>query len=453
MNRIALLVLPVLVFALLLTMACDQPADVQADASASPANEAQSTTTNDASETTETTPKKPTVVQAQPTEQAVSEATEEKPEEKASEKKTVVVAAKPTEESQAEDAQAQEQPDAVTTTEDTTNTAEQTTQEPADEKMVDQDAVIAKVGETPITAGELMDEYAALRRRNPRQAAQASPRDVLDSMMRKELINAFTEKHELTYDEAELEEMKAALTQQAEQMNMTFEEALASMGMTVDDLKIQLKLQSYVAPMVTTEKLREFATTHKDYFNGTEVSASHVLLILPAAATTAQQEEMLEKLRKLKKQIEAGDVTFAEAARTTSNCPSAIEGGDLDYFAFYRMAMPFAMKAFDMEEGEISDPVRTEFGFHIIKKTGQRMPENPREIPAHAAERLAQEAIVSQVMNDIMDLSLQGQTIVITEEGEKMLPPAKPAPLPGMEAKEQTEAPDEAASETPDDDQ
>ncbi len=445
MNRIALLVLPVLVFALLLTMACEEPADMQADASASSVEESSATATADTAETTEATEPKPTVVHAQPAE-------EEAPAEQTTEKQRVVVTPETPEDSKPqEEATDEASADTESPTESAEPTDEAATQgqapaaeELAEQEAADPNAVIATVGKTEITAGDLMDAYAALRQRNPRQAAQVSPRDVLDSLMREQLIEAFVEKHQLTYEEAELEKFKTSLAEQAEQMGMTFEQAMDSMGMTIDELKTQLKLQNYVEPMVTTEKLREFATTHKNYFDGTEVSASHILIKLPPAVTTAQQKQALEKLQSLKKQIEAGEITFAEAARTTSHCPSAKAGGDLGPFVFYQMAMPFSMKAFDMEEGEISDPVRTQFGFHIIKKTGETMPEDPKAVPAHAAEPLAQQAIMSQVRNDIMDLSLQGQPLVITEEGENLLPPAEQTPLPGMQAEQEAPA-DETA--------
>lgn len=91
-----------------------------------------------------------------------------------------------------------------------------------------------------------------------------------------------------------------------------------------------------------------------------EVRASHVLV--------KTRKEALQ----LKKQIENGDITFEDAARQYSLCPSGQYGGDLGYFNRKQMVQQFADTAFDLKVGEISDPVGTKFGWHIIKTTAKR---------------------------------------------------------------------------------
>lgn len=91
-----------------------------------------------------------------------------------------------------------------------------------------------------------------------------------------------------------------------------------------------------------------------------EVRASHVLV--------KTRKEALQ----IKKDIESGNITFEDAARQYSLCPSGQNGGDLGYFNRKQMVQPFADTAFDLKEGQISDPVGTRFGWHIIKTTGKR---------------------------------------------------------------------------------
>ena len=103
--------------------------------------------------------------------------------------------------------------------------------------------------------------------------------------------------------------------------------------------------------------LEKFLSPNVDVY---EVRASHVLVKTRKEAV------------KIKKEIESGEITFEEAAEKYSLCPSGQKGGDLGYFNRKQMVQQFADTAFDLKVGEISDPVGTQFGWHIIKTTAKR---------------------------------------------------------------------------------
>lgn len=63
---------------------------------------------------------------------------------------------------------------------------------------------------------------------------------------------------------------------------------------------------------------------------------------------------------------------FRELAKKFSNCPSGQAGGDLGYFGRGQMVKEFEKAAFETPKGEISDPVQTDFGWHVIKVTDKR---------------------------------------------------------------------------------
>ena len=71
----------------------------------------------------------------------------------------------------------------------------------------------------------------------------------------------------------------------------------------------------------------------------------------------------------LEKKINEG-VTFEELARDFSKCPSGKEGGNLGNFGKGQMVAPFEQAAFSLEVGEVSPPVQTQFGYHLIKRLG-----------------------------------------------------------------------------------
>ena len=89
-----------------------------------------------------------------------------------------------------------------------------------------------------------------------------------------------------------------------------------------------------------------------------EVKASHILVKTEAEAIA------------LIKEIEAGK-SFAQAAAEKSLCPSGRNGGDLGFFGKGMMVKPFEDAAFNLEVGEISQPVQTQFGWHLIQLTGK----------------------------------------------------------------------------------
>ncbi|WP_414837152.1 peptidylprolyl isomerase [Candidatus Nanohalococcus occultus] len=91
-----------------------------------------------------------------------------------------------------------------------------------------------------------------------------------------------------------------------------------------------------------------------------EVRASHILVENEQHAT------------QIKREMEKDEGTFEEMAKEHSDCPSSKKGGDLGFFGRGKMAKPFEKKAFDMDVDEISEPVETQFGWHLIKKTDER---------------------------------------------------------------------------------
>ena len=115
---------------------------------------------------------------------------------------------------------------------------------------------------------------------------------------------------------------------------------------------------------VTDEEIGQYYELYKFYFSTpVTLTASHILIMDPdhTAAKRAEIEAILEKLN------EGED--FAALAMEYSEDGSAANGGDLGEFGLGQMVAPFEEAALELEPGEISGIVETEFGFHIIKLT------------------------------------------------------------------------------------
>ena len=139
-----------------------------------------------------------------------------------------------------------------------------------------------------------------------------------------------------------------------------------------------------------------------------QVRASHILV-----KTDGQDEETKCKARAKIDSIRArvtGDINvekaFADAARENSDCPSGSEGGDLGWFGPGQMVPEFDKAAFEMKVDEISDVVETQFGFHILRKTGEKPGgektfEEVKESLKEALLREAQNAAFGNLMESL----------------------------------------------------
>lgn len=112
---------------------------------------------------------------------------------------------------------------------------------------------------------------------------------------------------------------------------------------------------------VTDEDVKKYYDENKEQFKvGEAVSASHILV------------DSEEKAAELKTKIENGEISFEDAARENSSCPSSQNGGALGEFTHGQMVAEFDEAAFSMEVGAISAPVKTQFGYHLIKVTDKK---------------------------------------------------------------------------------
>lgn len=103
-----------------------------------------------------------------------------------------------------------------------------------------------------------------------------------------------------------------------------------------------------------------------------EIRASHILIKLPANPSPSDTLKAWRKITDIRKKATSGG-DFAELARKNSDDPSAKDnGGDLGYFSALQMVYPFETAAYNTPVGKVSQPVRTRFGYHIIKVNDRR---------------------------------------------------------------------------------
>lgn len=185
--------------------------------------------------------------------------------------------------------------------------------------------------------------------------------DVLDSMIEQKVINKEAEKKSVTISEKELDkELDALITSYGGED--TFNQALETNGIKESevkkDLETNLKAKKLVEDTIdiSEDEMKSYFDENKDSFDQPEqVKASHILV----------KDE--KTANEVKKKLSDGE-KFAELAKEYStDTASKEDGGDLGYFSKEDMVQEFSDAAFDLNVNEISEPVKTEYGYHIIK--------------------------------------------------------------------------------------
>lgn len=123
------------------------------------------------------------------------------------------------------------------------------------------------------------------------------------------------------------------------------------------DIMAQMSIRDTLKGIsVSDEEIKAYYDANKAQFNkGETVSAKHILV------------ESEEKCNEILAAITNGEKTFEDAAKESSTCPSGQKGGDLGTFGKGQMVPEFEQAAFTAEIGQVVGPVKTQFGFHLIK--------------------------------------------------------------------------------------
>lgn len=157
---------------------------------------------------------------------------------------------------------------------------------------------------------------------------------------------------------------------------------------------------------VDESSIAAFYEEHKDEFKVPEQAAVRVLSV-PKEASEADQQDIVSILEEIRQDILSGRITFEEAARTYSEDSSnASQGGDLGFFDRDRMVQPFTDVAFALEVGDVSEPVKTQFGYHLIMVEDVKTDEQGEvtEVQArHVLLKLAPSDDTVATLRDLID--------------------------------------------------
>lgn len=301
--------------------------------------------------------------------------------------------------------------------------------------------VAATVNGQPITEAAVQ---RGLKRVPPDQHAVARP-EIVDYLVENALLDQYLQQLNVGVDKKEVDGQLTQMQADLKKHGQTYENLLKELNLTEAELRTHiaadLRWTKYADGQATDKALREMFEANKDMFNGAMVHARHILLS-PSAKEAAAGEQTKAQLLLLKNQIEkqvadglaklpAGtdayakeqlrakllEDAFAAAARDKSACPSKDKGGDVGWFPRAgSMVEPFAKAAFELKPFQLSDVVKTQFGYHLLLVVDKRP---GKEIKFEDVKNEVKEVYQDRLRESLCSKLKQSAKIVIN-------PPPKP---------------------------
>ena len=244
------------------------------------------------------------------------------------------------------------------------------------------DKIAAKINSEIITLSAVEEKTELLRNKYEQSSSvsisqQELLSEALNMIIEEKLQAQEGEKRGMVVDEASID---AALKNIEDKNGLDegqLEEMLEREGKSLSSFRNHIREQIMVSKVsryemsnrvkVSNKEINNYYSSHqKEFWNGSQIRARHILFIVEPDASEKNRREKLDQATKVLNKIrEGGD--FIEIARKYSEDVSASNGGDLGFITKGKMVAEFEEAVFSIKKGKVSDIVKTEYGYHIIK--------------------------------------------------------------------------------------
>ena len=241
--------------------------------------------------------------------------------------------------------------------------------------------VAAKVNGVSITTQELNRSFQT-HVRIPYATVEDDPRakeilrQILDDLIDRELLLQQAKSLKMAVPAQQVDDQMQQLTQRFPSQE-ALEQALTAQNVTMDAVKKDVESQMLRQQLVKKEVLDKVNVSARDvqtfydknkekYVEEEQVRARHILIRVPQDVSPADDAKLKGKADDALKRAKQGE-DFAALAKELSDDGSKENGGDLGFFPRGRMVPAFEETAFTLQPGQMSEVVRTQFGYHIIK--------------------------------------------------------------------------------------
>jgi parvulin-like peptidyl-prolyl isomerase len=249
---------------------------------------------------------------------------------------------------------------------------------------------IAHIDGEPISAEKFNTEIQKIAQSGqyPVQMLAHKKDEIMQRIVDKELIDRAIAKSDIEVTDELLEERVDRIRAEFEQANAELDGQMGSLddlvkqlGITEeefresvrDSLAIEQLLVERGMEYPADEEVKSFYEDNKEAFSRpAQVHARHILIKVEPEADEEAWEAAQKRALEIRKKATAEGADFEALAEEHSEGPSASKGGDLGWFAQGRMVPEFEEATFALEKGEVSEPLRTQFGWHVVQKVDER---------------------------------------------------------------------------------
>ncbi len=249
------------------------------------------------------------------------------------------------------------------------------------------DRIVAVVDQSVITEQELNDRIKTVKAQLEKQGTQLPPDNILEKQILERLISdslqvQFAAQTGLKVDNTQLDKTIERIAEQNKLSIPEFKLALEKDGVLFDKFREDIRTEVLLARLrerevdsrtnVTDAEIDNFLTTQAASGGDQgEYEVSHILIRTPEDSAPETLQKLKAKAEEAIKKLQNG-VSFAEVSASYSDAPNALEGGALGWKSAAQVPVLFSDALKNMQVGELSPPLRSPNGFHILKLTNKR---------------------------------------------------------------------------------
>ena len=260
------------------------------------------------------------------------------------------------------------------------------------EEVVKLDRIVAIVDQTVVTEQELESRITTVTAQFKKQGTELPPEDILRKQILERLITdtlqiQYAAQTGLKVDDNQLDKTIERIAEQNQMTLTEFSEALAKDGVSMRKFRSDIRNEITIARLrerevdgrvnVSESEIDNFLTSQAaNNENQDEFEISHILIRTPEEGATEDVQKAKAKVDSAVNELNTGK-SFAKVSASFSDAPNALEGGNLGWKSGAQMPALFLDALKTMQIGDISPPLRSPNGFHVLKLTNKRGGNSP----------------------------------------------------------------------------